>query len=785
MRSRRRAFVLFAFATALIGGVASGRAETAAPAQPEPPAAGESAETPKPQDIVEIIANCLHEGREIFMSREKGATCETRGRGSRLAQESGMPYMIADIPAACQDPAERRRVNGDVVKRVVQMAQQKSLPIAPTGIRIIGALFCTELDVVGLDLPYSLVLDYMASEGRLFGRNIQIRGDLSIDGSYLKGGLVLTRSRISGSVYAENTVLRRVAVFDSQVQGSWHQTGSIIYNSAEFRGFSLSGDLGLADSAVSMVSVLSAQITGGLVLNGSEARCAYHVRGSSFGYIYGENVGFGAMTEASAIDGKAANPSLVLPWWSRLMRKPPPKPNQTEAEGRSAIYTSIGLRAETQLVRVVWLDQINLAASTQKRINENRSDPSALLPGCVELSHSENAEFYFLNNRILNTVCLRSFGWLRPKDEKRQEMTILSLNGTSVTGNLIIDLWGARSDPAQEARALPETRILEAIGVSMGALIFDFTDNARRYVTYLDGLKFNQVHTASVNCEFQRDQEGAAATNPNAPNGGVLQQPSLPSVQDVMRWLEKNGSRSSQPFSAFVEAFEHAGADASDLKIARKSADLCEATARWLTFLKCREARPPRSREPAPTLKEADVFQSVGRAIAVIPVFLSLGFQWTLYALADHGIRPGKVVWWVIGVLIAFFAFFWTILGVVGFEPKEKDKGKESAPKATLAEPWPLTFLFLFDRLLPLYKIREEHYSIACYYRRATGAEIQAGQDDPARQPQRMRYFFWNVPVMPITEPENKRAEKSLLFLRVIGLVLTVFLLAAINALTR
>ena len=181
----------------------------------------------------------------------------------------------------------------------------------------------------------------------------------------------------------------------------------------------------------------------------------------------------------------------------------------------------------------------------------------------------------------------------------------------------------------------------------------DFTDNARRYVTYLDGLKFNQVHTASVNCEFQRDQEGAAGTNPNAPNSGLLQQPSLPSVQDVMRWLEKNGSRSSQPFSAFVEAFEHAGADASDLKIARKSADLCEATARWLTFLKCREARPPRSREPAPTLKEADVFQSVGRAIAVIPVFLSLGFQWTLYALADHGIRPGKVVWWVIGVLIA------------------------------------------------------------------------------------------------------------------------------------
>jgi hypothetical protein len=766
--------------------IAAARAETATSAPPPPVAPSEAAEASKPQNIVEVITSCLHDGFEIFMSRDEGATCVPRGRGGRLAQQSGMPYLIADIAAACRDPGDQRHLNGDVVKRVLQMAEQKSLPIAPTGIRIIGGLFCTEVDIVGLDLPYSLVLDYMASDGRLFGRNIQIRGDLSIDGSFLRGGLVLTRSHISGSVYAENSVVRRVAVFDSQVQGSWHQTGSIILNSAEFRGLSISGDLGLAESAVSMVSVLSAQITGGLVLNNSEARCAYHIRGSSLGYMFGENVGFGAMTEAGAIDSNAAEPSLFLPWWSKLVRKPLTKPDQPEAERRSAIYTNIGLRTETPLVRTALLNEINRATSTQKKLNENRSTPSALLPGCVDMSRSENAEFYFLSNRVQTTVCLRSFAWLRPKDATQQEMTIVSLNGTNVTGNLIIDLWSTLSDPVQEARALPETRILEAIGVSMGALIFDFTDNARRYVTYLDGLKFNQVHTASVNCEFQRDQEGATAGTPHSPNGGVLQQPSLPSVQDVMRWLEKNGSRSSQPFSAFVEAFEHEGADASDLKVARKTADLCEATARWLTLLKCRETPPLRSREQAsPEKKEANVFDWAGRAITAIPVLLSLGFQWTLYALADHGIRPGKVVWWVIGVLIAFFAFFWSILGIVGFEPKEKSTENAGTPKATPVEPWPLTFLFLFDRLLPLYKIREEHYAIARYYRRANKAEISAGQVDPALRPQPMRYVFWTLPVIPLTDVESKRADKSLLLLRVIGLVLTVFLLAAINALTR
>jgi hypothetical protein len=769
MRSHCRALLL-TFGAALISGLSAAFAETAAPGAPA--AAQEQAvrlEAPKPEDIIEIITKCLHEGREVFMSHDEGATCVPRGRAGRLAQQSGMPFAIGDIKTACADPGDRRQLSGDVVKRVLQTAVQKSLPIAPTGIRIIGALFCTELDIVGLDLPYSLVLDYSASEGRVFGRNLQIRGDLSIDGSFVQRGLVLTRSRISGSVYVENSFVGRVAVFDSQIQGSWHQTNSVVLGSAEFRGLTMSGDLGLAGSALSMVSVMSAQIAGGLVLNNSEARCAYHVRGSTFGYLFGETVGFGAMTPARDIsDSIPEGSKLIVPWWSRLARLP--------AQQSGTAYTSIGIRLTTPALRT----------ALQRELGGIKASPeSNLLPGCEHLSHSENAEFYFLNNRVQSAVCLRSFGWLRPHnyDEKNQRMTVLSLNGTHVSGNLIIDLWGSHTDKENEARTMPETRILEAIGVTMGALIFDFTDNAHRYVTYLDGLKFNQVHTATVNCDFQRDQEGASPSTPTRPNGGVLQQPSLPTVQDVMRWLEKNGSRSSQPFAAFVDAYEHAGEDASDLKIGRKTADLCSDTARWLTFLKCRETPPPRSRQKeAETVKEAGVLDSVYRGAAAVPVFLALGFRWTLYGLADHGIRPGKVVWWVIGVLAVFFGFFWAVLGIVGFQPK----GTPSEPaSASASEPWPVSVLFLFDRLLPLYKIREEHYAVGRYYRRVTPGEVRAGLQDVNDPPPSMRFLLWTIPVAPVGESDMRRAEKWLLVLRIIGLVLTVFLLAAINALTR
>ena len=122
--------------------------------------------------------------------------------------------------------------------------------------------------------------------------------------------------------------------------------------------------------------------------------------------------------------------------------------------------------------------------------------------------------------------------------------------------------------------------------------------------------------------------------------------------------------------------------------------------------------------------------------------------------------------------------WFWFILGIVGFEPRSKDK------EAAVAQPpllWPITLLLLFDRLIPAYRIRDEHYAIARVYRKATPDEIQAGPRAPGDPPYLDALSRQDISVWLMGDAELRQAEKWLVVLRVIGVVFTVFLLAAIN----
>ena len=159
-----------------------------------------------------------------------------------------------------------------------------------------------------------------------------------------------------------------------------------------------------------------------------------------------------------------------------------------------------------------------------------------------------------------------------------------------------------------------------------------------------------------------------------------------------------------------------------------------------------------------------------------------IGFQWMLFLLADYGLRPAKVVWSVAFTLLAFSLWFWFAMGIVGFEPKrDEDQAAKSEPPPL----WPVSFLFLFDRMIPAYKIRDEHYSIAKVYRRATAAEIDTGARAQAGPPYSMHYLGQAYLVSPAGEVDLHRMEKWLVVLRIIGVLFAVFLLAAINELAR
>jgi hypothetical protein len=721
-----------------------------------------------PEATFGAIIACLSQGSEVVMA--PALACVPRqdgpGNGDKIAKQAHMPLgereRDGDWDKVCADSSDPRRLPSDAIKRI---AAHKAAQVAPSGIRIIGAVFCgapdsAALDLAGLDLPYSLVIDRSVVNGHLDARNLRIKGDFSFDNTVILKSLRLNRARIDGSVYGKGSFVDRLLVSDTQVNGSWTHPNSVIFRDAQFLKTSISGDLSVDGSAFSLLWVLSSHIVGTLDLNETEARCGYHINSSTTGYVTADRAGFGMVQSAEG----AGSTAIEYPWWSRRLSGTP-KPHTQEIFESPAV------------ARIAAAERGNISRG------EAADSDGARLRGCEEMTGSAYLEFYVFDSTVQAAFCLTSFAWLAPRNDLPDDahpISILALDGTRINGNLIINLWGEQ--PSRVAQLQPEDpnyrRVtdkhkFEAVGLSAGALIFDFSDNARPYFTYLDGLKFDRVHKAVPACT---SRSGAK----------LATQVELPSVDDVLPWLDKNAARSSQPFAAFVAAFEQAGESATRLRIKSKTADLCEKTTRWFPFVErwCpghRFSSMAAGDEAAPERRQTGAAGEIGEIFSNTGEVLALAFQWMLFLLADHGLRPAKVVWSVALTLWVFMIWFWLIIGIVGFEPKRDEKEAAAGEAPAL---WPISILFLFDRMIPLYRIRDEHYAIAKVYRRASADEIDARRGQPG-PPYPMYYFGRKYLLSPGGEADLRRTEKWLVVLRVMGVVFTIFLLAAIGELAR
>ncbi|NVO12668.1 MAG: pentapeptide repeat-containing protein [Rhodoplanes sp.] len=731
-----------------------------------------------------MVAACLAAGNEVVMA--PSPACVPRQAGSGIAERAGMPLGERDWSKACNNGADPRKLPRDTVKRLARQAD-----IAPTGIRIIGALFCDGLDLAGVDLPYSLVLDRSVFDGVVDARNLRVKGDLSLEYAVLFETLRLNRARIEGSVYFGGSFMRKLRVYDTQVSGSWQHKAAVVFLDAHLIRITVSGDLDMTRSAFSRLWLQSSQIGGTLGLDETEARCAYHINASTIGYLTADQAGFGKVVTIGA--GAAA---IRYPWWRHAVAGRPATYTQTLF--RSAAISAVADAERRRITRPELPPEADGLLRGCREETETLPDGSERTVGIEGVTGSRYLEFYLFDTTVHAAFCLTAFNWARPYDgeipDAHHPVTILALNGTRVDGNLIVDLWGDRASPIADLRAghrdfqrVSELHKLEAIGLSAGAAIYNFADHQKPYITYLDGLKFGRVHKATPACGVDYGTKLAS-------------QVELPAVDEVLLWLGKNKAPSSQPFLTFVDAFEKAGADPNELRIQRKNLDLCAHTARWLPFVAAfcpAGTQATAASGPDPGGSGRTVRSSLGAMVAAVSDLIGSAFAVMLWALADHGLRPGKVVWWVAGVLAIFWLVLRFGLRVVAFQPA----GSEASAHLKL---WPVGPLFLFDRLIPLYKICNEHYAITHYYRLAAAeptetpsivttnavapatlaatAPAAAAPDDP---PQQATLRGRKILVRAVDEDTQARVDKLLVVLRVIGVVLTIFLLAALNALTR
>lgn len=744
-----------------------------------PPMVETSAEADSETDkaIVEQILTCLEKGQEAVLRQRQPVECAPFGKGVSRVEASDV-----NIASVCDDPRDLRRLSGNAIKLI---AKQKDR-IDPIGIRVIGGVYCKSLDLIGLDLPYSLVLDKSVFKDGVQGRSFRTRGDLSFDKSLMLGQLFLARIRVDGTIFANEAVIQKMRLLDAEVHGSVLLRNSVILDLAAFDTVLLSGELSVRNSLFPYLLVQFSKVGGVLDLTDSRARCAYKIRKSEIGDIVAVNSGFGTVGPPPQ---QVPDARLQYEW------EPP----------RAGSDAAVRLKAAA--------DNMPVDQSASGKICDHSS--ISYSPGSILIS----------DTKIKSSLCLRSFHWLKGAQAPVSYVTVQQVSvGTAAS----IDLAEPNVNPKS---VTDKSHKLEIIDFETGSLFLNFNDprNPQPNAMYISGLKFEHVYAAEVACLYEPnfsdsdtkkadDAKAAAAlsvtSNPGSDRGaakaateririrslGNDADPAgnsrLPKVEEVMGWLNGNLLATTQPFQAFVDVFQKHGEedDARALRVAKADAQLCLKARRVFgkgicgrqseaetgispTTVSSGTSAATNGSETSDTTSAAtkkvdkaswwnEIFSALLRWIELGADFVLVMLGGVLWLIAGNGYHPEKVGYFVVLSIIVFAIYFWFVLRAVGLLPKEKH---------TIL---PFGIVFLFDRLLPAYQIREDHYSIARFYMRVP----RKATKDVTGELKTMRYFWHDWPVVAATESQRIQIERSLDVLKVLGLILAVFLVAAINA---
>jgi hypothetical protein len=738
-------------------------------------------------EVVPEIVKCLQRNKEAVLLTH-GVACKDYRRGnSYFAKELfDAPFEFESIKDCAREvpgQVNARRLDTDAIQA---LAHDKH--IGSHGIRIIGAIFCQRLDLIGLVLPFSLVLDHAAFKEGIELRNADINGDLSLGDSILLNQLRIIRSRIRGSLFADNSFIDRISMGNTTIDNSVSLNESLLFKSTEFYNVQIAKELSVRGSALSYFITQFSSIGEILDLSHSEARCAYHINKSNIGYLVARRAGFGAIAPAAQEDLTHLTPPGYYVWRDDLF------------DTVAAIHSSPSSEIRTRI------------AKQDSCTNEESKKPY-------------RAEFFVFDNNIKSSLCISEFRWLGPRDKDPYTFsqflrpqpeaddylrTVVAINGNVIGNNLIIDLWPNHGSK-KSVDEMVDRRLhrLEAIGVKAGGLIIDFTNTKQNHTTAVDGIQFERLYSAHASCEY-----GGSESAPPIYNGRTLsiiadlaETLVLPKVDDALRWLDLNTIGSTQPYTAFAVALRNAGVDGTRITIARENREICERAARWLPLFVLRQVCPDaaeRRESHSGMLNKAfsgtkalpsntptdqnNGWDQLRATILSIPNQLSdlalLAFQGVMFVLADHGYRPGKVLWWVTLTLIAFWIWFVGIIKVVAYSSKSKTARVEQRSQTDVRKISPLGFAFLFDRLLPAYQIDNSHYEIESYFRRIPLSQMaRKTRRGPAPLTIR-RLLFLEWPIERITKPKDvERIENSLRVLRILGVVFALFLAAAVSAL--
>ncbi len=682
---------------------------------------------------------CLARGLEAVLVAEfNGVVCASASRGRSFLESTTVDTKTRRYPDSRQirpeevcthaPTSDRRIVSRTFVKDLMRDAKEK---IDPKGVRIIGGVYCDGIDLSGLDLPYSLALDKSiftcthSTECRRVPieiRNFRTKGDLSLDYAISHFSVRITRSEISGSLYSQGAYLSKLTIIDTAVHGSVNAPDSLIGDELMIENTKVDGDVDLARSFFSHLVFLKNHVGGALDLGQSQARCSFDVRKNEIDDVVAVEFGFGDVrtsdTGEELFGFKAGG-----------------------AKSNNAYQRFTG--PESRIFK------------GEKPFPKSCDYVRSIVPG----------SFVFIENHIRYSICLRDFTWL-VDDRNLPESSIIYLNEDVVDGATWLDIKNpAQRDPGSPTRKRPE---LSIFNLKTGTFVLDFEVATEDVLVRVNGLHFERVYSAKDKCETALSPRATKEkARPRKASDAPKFPPSLrlPKPEHVTAWVKKNAFKGTQPFAQFVSVFERAGdADAArDLKIQGETTTVMRRLCKNWGFYCEKENNNSSEGEEADHHTNA-----LGRLFQRMEDRLVALLQFSLWNLAAHGFRPERVVWFALGTLLLYWLVI-QLAGVVGFSVME-EKNSDGPPRIQ-----PIGLIFLFDKLIPGYKLREDHSKPLQFY-------VLSDQKETSYAFKRF-FTVWNV--TEASERQQRRIVLCFDLLRWFGLICAIFLFAAIGRLVR
>jgi hypothetical protein len=312
-----------------------------------------------------------------------------------------------------------------------------------TGIRILGAAFCSEeVALNDLDLPYPLVLDYGFFSHGITSNNLKIAGHFSVDNAVILNHFNMLHTVISDGLFARQAFMPYFLLQFAEIGKDVALDDSFIPLYVNILNSTVKRSIDSVATATSYFIVLHSTVLDHVDMSKSEARCAYELQKGPIGEIIAEGAGFGA----------ASNDKYS---WQRSLKSD----------------------------RVKAFLKADILKGANSRYNECNQPPSYDVPPKLT---------FVISNLQLTSLCLVDFQWPQLSPANYDPETTLSIETTNVTNNFILDV-GAEPDPSR----INFNRHLDLMEVEGPVFVFNFAKFPSSYHVVMDGFHFKRIYSWS------------------------------------------------------------------------------------------------------------------------------------------------------------------------------------------------------------------------------------------------------------------------------------------------